>query len=154
MTISPRVFLAVVLLSVTALAQSNPQSESQKIAETRKAAEQGNAYAQGNLGFAYAKGEGVPQDYAEAGRWFRKGAEHGNAYAQYYLGLLYFIGKGVPQDYIQAHMWANLAAAASTGEGAQKEAANLRDEIADKMTPEQIAEAQRLAREWKPSSAK
>ena len=79
MTISPRVFLAVALLSVTALAQSNPQSEHQKIAETRKAAEQGNAYAQGNLGFAYAKGEGVPQDYAEAARWFRKTAENPNS---------------------------------------------------------------------------
>jgi TPR repeat protein len=58
---------------------------------------------------------------------------------------MYFQGQGVPQDYIIAHQWANLAAA----RGAEN-AVELRDGIAAKMTPAQIAEAQRLAREWKP----
>ncbi len=50
-------------------------------------------------------------------------------------------GHGVPQDYVQAHMWYSLAAERSSpGE----------DRVEAKMSPEQIAEAQRLAREWKP----
>ena len=68
--------------------------------------------------------------------------------AQHLLGVLYDSGRGVPQDYIQAHMWYNLA----TSNG-QEGAAKDRDLIAEKMPSEQIAEAQRLAREWKPKSS-
>ncbi|MBI1956368.1 MAG: sel1 repeat family protein [Acidobacteria bacterium] len=64
----------------------------------------------------YYKGEGVPQDYAVAAKWFRKAAEGGNPWSQAKLGALYYEGKGVPQDYVQAHMWANLAAASITVE--------------------------------------
>ncbi len=49
------------------------------------------------------------------------------------------------QDYVQAHMWYSLAAAQG-----EKEASKGRDILAEKMTPAQIAEAQKLAREWKP----
>ena len=153
MTLFLRVFLAVALLSVTVLAQSSPQSESVKVSETRRAAEQGDADAQYSLAFSYLEGYGVTQDYVESARWFRKAAEQGNAFAQHWLGTLYATGRGVPQDYIQAHMWANLAAASMTAEEWEV-SAKLRDELAAKMTPEQIAEAQRLAREWKPSPAK
>ena len=72
--------------------------------------------------------------------------------AQFNLGTMYYEGKGVPQDYIQAHMWSNLAASrfsASRADG-RDFSVKLRDIAASKMTPEQIAEAQRLAREWKP----
>ena len=93
------------------------------------------------------------RDYDTALKEFRPLAEQGFASSQFNLGVMYNNGQGVPQDYIQAHMWANLAAAVATGED-QKRRAKLRDEIAAKMTPEQIAEAQRLAREWKPSPAK
>ncbi len=72
-------------------------------------------------------------------------AEQGHASAQYYLGLMYGEGQGVPQDYVQAHMWFNLA-----GAQGDKEAAKARDHVAGLMTPAQLAEAQRLAREWKP----
>ena len=61
-------------------------------------AEQGDAAAQNNLGVMYDNGEGVPQDDAEAVRWYRKAAEHGNATAQYNLGDRYRLGLGVPQD--------------------------------------------------------
>ena len=63
--------------------------------------------------------------------------------AQYSLGLRYNDGKGVPQDYVRAHMWWNLASA----RGLEYAKTN-RDIVADKMTPADIAEAQRLAREW------
>lgn len=120
------------------------------VQKLRTMAEGGNADAQANLGVAYANGEGVPQDGAEAAKWYRKAADQGNARAQNNLGLMYAKGQGVPQDGAEAHKWFNLAASKSTGED-QKKFAELRDTIAAKMTPQQIAEAQRLAREWKPS---
>jgi hypothetical protein len=93
----------------------------------------------------YAKGQGVPQDYKEALRWFRLAADQGDALAQAKLGLRYEEGEGVPQNYVLAHMWYTLATAQKL-----KIAADLRDDLAKKMTPAQIAEAQKLAREWKP----
>ena len=76
-------------------------------------------------------------------------AEQGNAAAQYNIGVMYYKGQGVPQDYVQAHMWFNLAASRLEAEK-RNEAVKNRDIIASRMTPAQIAEAQRLAREWKP----
>ena len=82
-------------------------------------------------------------DYATDASWFRKAAEEGNVFAQHALGVLYVKGEGVPQDYVQAHMWSSLSAAQGGG-------TNNQDIIAARMTPPQIAEAQKLAREWKP----
>jgi hypothetical protein len=121
----------------------------------------------------YNGGHGVPQNYAEALRWYRVAAEQGNAEAQVGLGIMYADGRGVPQNYVQVHMWFNLAAAAHvldpTGlpnslfgvpfdapmiSKKQKEthdnAVHNRDSIASKMNAAQIAEAQKLASEWKP----
>jgi TPR repeat protein len=111
----------------------------------RLAAEQGHASAQFNLGFMYDNGQGEPQDYKEAVKWDRLAAEQGNEAAQNNLGRMYPEGLGVPRDYIQAHMWFNLA-----GVNNDATAIENRDMVARKMTPGQIAEAQRLAREWKP----
>jgi uncharacterized protein len=113
----------------------------------RKAADQGYAISQNNLGLMYLNGEGVPQDHAEAVRWFRKAAEQGLAQAQGWLGYMYYFGRGVPQDNVLAHMWFDLSAAQGIQNTLQS-----RDAIARQMTPDQIAEAQRLAREWKPNS--
>ena len=93
----------------------------------------------------YANGQGVPQDYAAAVSWYRKAAEQGYAAAQFNLGVMYDKGQGVPQDYVQAHKWWNLAAA-----NGDADAIKSRDIVAKKMTPAQIAEVQKLAREWKP----
>ena len=76
-------------------------------------------------------------------------ARDGHAQAQSNLGYMYNIGNGVPQDYVQSHMWRNLAASRATGADA-KHFAEVRDSVAASMTRDQIAEAQRLAREWKP----
>ena len=118
----------------------------------RSLADQGDATAQNYLGFMYEKGRGVPQDYAAAVTWYRKAAEQGDANAQNNLGVMYVNGQGVPQDYVQAHKWFNLAAARFPGSETKRResAVENRDRIAAKMTPTQIAEAQRLAREWKP----
>lgn len=109
----------------------------------RLAAEQGHAGAQNSLGVIYAKGLGVPQDYGEAVKWFRLAAEQASAEAQISLGHMYEHGLGLPQDFVQAHMWFNLAAA----QGAEQ-AVHRRDIVALRMSPAQVAEAQKLAREW------
>ncbi len=113
--------------------------------EFRVLAEQGNAEAQTRLGTMYLRGIGVPQDAAEAERWYREAAEQGNPVAQFDLGIMYEIGQGVPTDLVQAYMWFSLAAAQG-----HVVVGVIRDEVAERMTPAQIAEAQRLAREWKP----
>jgi uncharacterized protein len=112
------------------------------------AAEQGDAEAQYSLGLMYDNSKGVPKDDAQAAIWYRKAAEQGDANAQVALGEMYASGEGVPQDYGQAHMWFNLAAADNL---LHEFAGAKRDEVAAKMTPDQIAEAQRMAREWKPT---
>ena len=89
---------------------------------------------------------------AEMAKSYRRAAEQGVVEAQHNLGHMYRIGFGVPQDYVQAHMWFNLAASrfpASDKESRERAVKN-RDRVASKMTPAQISEAQRLAREWKP----
>jgi len=108
-------------------------------------AEQGDANAQLQLGAMYKDGKGVLQDRAEAVKWYRKAAEQGNADAQWQLGAKYFVGWGVPQDYVMALMWFNLAAAKGN-----KQAIKARDNLDAHLWSGQIAEAQRLAREWKP----
>lgn len=116
----------------------------------RKAAEQGSSTSQLNLGWMYYRGEGVLQDYTEAARWFRKAAEQGDARGQLNLGRVYVAGKGVPKDYVLAYKWFNLSAAAPPPpRGTGSDTARIdRDRLAHRMTTDQIAEAQRLAREW------
>jgi hypothetical protein len=78
--------------------------------------------------------------------------EQGDVDAQFNLGIIYDKGQGVPQDFVQAHMWFNLAASRLPASDAERlnMAVKTRDITASKMTPAQTAEAQKLAREWKP----
>ena len=63
---------------------------------------------------------------------------------------MYHYGEGVPRDYLLAYMWINLGVANSTEEGHRKQSGEALDLLEEKMTPEQIFEAQQLSREWKP----
>ena len=119
-----------------------PQDDQEAAKWYRLAAGQGYAPAQSNLGVMYENGEGVLQDYKEAVKWYRLAAEQGLGKGQSNLGDMYENGRGVVQDNIRAHMWFNLAAV-SGDKGAIKN----RDNMVSKMTPEQIGEAQKLARE-------
>jgi TPR repeat protein len=116
----------------------------------RLAADQGDAAAQFRLGLMYSEGHGLPQDHAEAARWYRLAADQRYPQAQYNLGLLYAKGEGVAQDNVMAHMWFNLAVAQFPASDARNRTAAVtsRDLAATKLTREQIAEAQKLAREW------
>ena len=82
----------------TTPAQATPAVPAADFAATKKDAESGDAKAQHNLGVMYENGQGVPQDYAEALKWFRLAADQGDAKAQHNLGVMYYYGEGVPQD--------------------------------------------------------
>ena len=118
----------------------------------QKAAERGMSSAQNNLGVMYKDGQGVSRDVSQAVRWFRTSADQGDADAQANLGGMYVEGLGVAQDYVQAHKWFALAASGFSASKADKRALAIeyRDLVAARMTPAQVAEAQKLAREWKP----
>jgi len=144
----------------------------------RELAEQGDVDAQDNLGNMYYRGMGVPENYAEAAKWYRKAAEQGDASAQSSLGQMYVFGEGVPQDFVQGYKWLILALAqddepcTDTSDSQDQEYQDAMDYLCEqkrsadaklrhmrrellsllrgKMTREQIAEAQRLARELKP----
>jgi uncharacterized protein len=118
----------------------------------RPLADRRNPQAQALLGSMYALGEGVPKNYAAALTWYRAAAARGNADAQFGLGGMYYLGDGVAPDYVQAHKWFSLAASRPHGEGRflRYFARTYRDRVAEQMTPEQIAEAKKLARGWKP----
>ena len=127
--------------------QGVPQSRAEAIRLYRLAAEQGNAHAQDALGFAYQNGIGVQRDVSEAAKGFRKSADQDNIDAQFNLGEMYELGNGVPQDYVLAYMWFTLVASRGTRPYAMRG----RDRVAQQMTPDQIARAEELAREWKPT---
>ena len=134
-----------------AVGQGVPQDYDPAVMWCHKAADQGDASSQYNLGLMYYEGQGVPQDHWEAAKWYGMAADQGVTSAQNNLGGMYLNGRGVPQDYVLAHKWYNLAAAstpASETESRNRAVKN-RDLVASKMTPAQIAEAQKLAREWK-----
>jgi len=116
----------------------------QEIIQLEKTAVQGDAKSQYRLGFIYWRGQGVTKDNQEAVRWWKKAAEQGDAEAQANLGTMYELGEGVAENYIEAYKWYILA-------GAQGyKIAEIRDTLRGKMTAQQIAEAQKLAKEFKP----
>ena len=90
------------------------------------------------------------QNYDQAARWYRKAADQGDATAQHYLGDFYACGrKGVPLDIVQAHMWTSLAVSHASGQPREDCVRSLAL-YAKIMTPDQIALAELLAKEWKP----
>jgi uncharacterized protein len=116
----------------------------------RKAAEHGDDRAQYLLGGMYDQGKGVAQDYAEAVRWWRRAADPGNEEAPFNLGVMYALGRGVAQDNVQAYMWASIAL--RVGRKSGKAASSLREVLAAEMSTSRVAEAQRMANQWKPKN--
>jgi uncharacterized protein len=112
----------------------------------RPLAYQGDARAQTILGLMYDQGRGVPKEFAVAAKWYRVAADQGEATAQIYVGLMYTGRDGAPEDYVLAYMWFNLSAA----QGSRIAAWN-RDAAVQHMFPWQIAWAQELSREWRPT---
>jgi uncharacterized protein len=117
--------------------------------EWRTLAEDGDAASQYNLGLLYVDGHGVPQDYAEAVKWFRRAAEQGYTQAQHNLGAMYGSGQGVHRDYLEAYKWLNICSAKGNA-GCTSQ----RDQVAKKLKPAQISQAQRLSSEFAPRPEK
>ena len=122
-----------------------PEDDAEGVAWYRRAAGQGYADAQFLLGFVYSNGEGVPLDYAESLASFHRAAEQGHDAAQWMLGTIYSRGRpGVPRDDVAAYMWLHLA----VSQNDQHDRSPL-DQLEARMSSTRIAEAQRLAREWR-----
>ena len=109
----------------------------------RKAANQGDPESQTILAAMYTLGDGVPKDAPQAVEWYRKAAEQGFAAAQLGLGLKYATGAGVPRNLVEAYKWTSLAAASGNSQ-----ARDHLDEVDEGMTRAELAEAEKLAREW------
>lgn len=140
--------LALVLcLCGPRLYASEPPSKvsAEELDGIRKSSEKGDAMAQFNLGYCYFYGQGMPKDQVTAVKWLRLAADQGNTAAQHVLGLCYSTGEGVAKDNVTAYMWLNLSAAAGDPSWSKS-----REAVSRQMTKEQIGEAQRLSREWKP----
>lgn len=112
-----------------------------------RAAERGNAKAMHNLAVLYAEGVSGKPDYASATEWFRKAAELGVRDSQYNLAILLGRGLGTPTDLKQSYVW--FAVSASQGD---EDAAKKRDDVALRMSPEDLAAAKAAAENWKPKT--
>ncbi len=124
------------------------QDPAEAVVWFRRAAEQGHASAQAALGVIYADGRGVAQDLGEAVRWFRRAVGQGQfTQAPYDFKIMFGDGHGVGPDDVTSLMWLDLAAARSTGE-VRDLVIHSRDTVAERMTQNEIADAQRRAREW------
>ena len=132
------------------LGQGVTQDYVEAIKWYRAAVAQGDAAAQNNLGSMYEYGLGVAQDYVEAVKWYQFSADQGYAKAQYNLGLMHANGRGVPPDFVIAHQWLDLAIEADPPLAPKDldDATDNRDQIAARLAPEELAEAQRRVQEW------
>ena len=114
--------------------------------EWRPIAEKGSSAAQLYLGFLHANGQGVARDDGAAADWYRRAAEQDNMLAQIRLAMMYHRGRGVREDPVAAHLWASLAA--RDDKHLKNVATAFRKALETGMTTAQVAEAERLTREW------
>jgi uncharacterized protein len=123
------------------------------IAVWRPLAEAGNAEAQTLLGAMYWSGEGVQRDHKEAAKWYLRAAEKGYARAQNDIGFMYGFGEGVPpKDNVQAFKWLSLAVRNYTAKNQERLDQATKDlaAVRARMTPAQIADAERQIRDFRP----
>ena len=110
-------------------------------------AEQGNDMAQFYIGMMYEMGEGAPQSDANALLWFRL-AVRSIVPLRMHLGEMYSMAaienyvEGVPPDFVRALMWQTIATRSGW-----TPSEDLRDRLAEGMTPEDISKAQAMASE-------
>ena len=131
----------IILLALAVLATSQPgftEIPELEIEQLRQKAEQGDSEAQFGMGAVHHY---LKENYREAAEWYRMAADQDHVGAQLSLGLLYYDGRGVPKDFVKAWAWLNLAAREF------KEAAEMQNFLKEKLTAEQVAEAQKLSAE-------
>jgi len=147
------ILVMVVILSACVLLQyaglnaysSDEESASTEFRENLMPAQQGDAKAQVFVAYLYETGQGVTRNYSKAAEWYSRAARQGNPVAQTQLGNMYRLGRGVPQNYVLAHMWLDLASKQGS-----RQASELITQVNRKMSRNQLTEANRLAKNWKP----
>jgi TPR repeat protein len=107
-----------------------------------KAADQGSVDACMALGKLYLGGSGMPKSGIDAAKWFRLAADRGNPAAQCQVARMHLAGTGVPKDDLEACKWAKVAFAQG-----DRQAKGILDFLYRRMTAEQVAKAEALARE-------
>jgi len=113
--------------------------------ELLPAARSGNAEAEELIGVMYASGLGVERDDIRAFEWYLRAAMKGHAGAQSGVGWYYEVGRGLPSpDLVRAYMWYVLSAI-----GGDPDAAISQEEVVKKMTPDEIAKAHVLIRDYR-----
>ncbi|MCY4027173.1 MAG: tetratricopeptide repeat protein [Acidobacteria bacterium] len=127
-----------------------PRDDDEAARWIRSAAEQGYAPAQYNLGLLHFRNRGVAGTDAEAARWYGAAARQGYAPAQAGLGYLHIYGAGVEQDPVLAYMWLELAVRGAPDDLTRRLHTQRRDELADRMSPDDTREGRRLADAWRP----
>lgn len=135
--------------STTPSTQKLPDDHHFAVQLYQESAENGDSDSQYKLGLLYLTGNGALQDFAEAAKWLKLAAEQGYGLAQYELGLIYRTGYGLPIDQVQSYVWLNLAAAAGI-----KQAMQARDEVMKSLSPKELAQAQKISRDWLASRSK
>jgi TPR repeat protein len=138
-------FAAYNLGMIYAQDHADPQKQTESVKWFRKAAEQGHAASQEMLGLSYSEGIGVEQNYKEGVKWFCRAAEQGDASAQYSLAVAYGNGNGVIEDYVEAYKWTLLAGMNGMDSNS---IADSKRWLKYRMSPEQVVEAQKLAKEF------
>lgn len=116
----------------------------------RKAVEEGDAEAQYRLSWMYYEGQGLQRDISESLKWKSEAANQGHVAALYERGWGEFLVTVKPVDYTQSYKWLTVAASRAINPEAREHIIKRRGIVAAEMTPTQIAEAERLAQEWKP----
>ena len=115
-------------------------------------AERGHGGSEFMIGVMYFYGAGVPKDTGVAAVWFHKSALKGHPPAQLAFGSIHIRGVGVEQNLTDAYMWLTLATQSNVP-GLVTQAATLRDDAQKKMNAQQVEDARRSARVWRPRRA-
>ena len=126
-----------------------PQDDRQALEWYQRAAGHGSAAGQRSVGDFYQKGRAIPADAAAAVRWYQHAAEADDLRAQYQLGQAFFSGTGVARNYVTAYLWFTIAAGQTPLKDNRMQLVELANIAAARMTPEQLAEAQRRVAAWR-----
>lgn len=142
-------------LAVLLSSKRNPRGPAHKEAAKyyRMAAERGFAGAQNNLGWAYYKGNGVPQSYGEAIHWLTRAAEQGEPFAYGSLGDMRFHARGFRRDDVEAYKWLKLAVDNLPPGNALKEDRKLLEDLKNRMSLAHIHVAEQRVKDWRPLRA-
>src|SRR4030095_4336591 len=123
------------------------RDSAQALALARRPADLGHTDAMLRLGYLYENGRAVPLDHVQAAEWYRRAGDLGQSKAMFMIGVCYWAGRGVPEDQVEAYRWLDLAATYAANRE-KDTAVNARTALERVLTPTQIEEAKKRAREW------